>query len=138
MTLDSSESTARCPTLEELAKLQPHISEAVQKALELNIQDLSSSVHLSVKIAIIGKNTQVSVFVRHEEAEDVPESVTCMTCDAQADSIAEATAEGWTDIERHDGLSWNYLGTCPDCVRAEYEERERLQCNDPASQKELF
>jgi len=38
-------------------------------------------------------------------------------CDAGMDihSPEQAIADGWTDIEEDfDGLSWNYLGRCPE------------------------
>lgn len=45
------------------------------------------------------------------------ESLTCNECGNDGpDTLAEAIAEGWKSIEhRPDGLSWNFLGTCPCC-----------------------
>lgn len=53
-----------------------------------------------------------------EYAKDPPQSISCGHCSAQADGILEAEAAGWKEIEMHvEGYSWNFLGTCPDCVR---------------------
>lgn len=46
-----------------------------------------------------------------------PELLTCQTCDAEEDSIADALKNGWTDIDYSEGPNWDYLGTCPDCLR---------------------
>ena len=47
-----------------------------------------------------------------------PFSLTCGECDAGMDigSHVEAVAAGWTDIIFDDGPSWNFVGTCPDCL----------------------
>lgn len=49
-----------------------------------------------------------------------PFTLRCEFCDA-GDGIyseAHALAEGWQGIEYNDGLSWNFLGVCPDCLQA--------------------
>lgn len=53
-----------------------------------------------------------------------PFTLRCILCDAGdgLDSEAEAIAAGWRDIDYDDGLSWNFLGTCPDCAPAWYGE----------------
>lgn len=40
-------------------------------------------------------------------------------CDAGMDigDREQAEHEGWQEIERHDGHTWNYLGICPECMR---------------------
>lgn len=45
------------------------------------------------------------------------ESLTCGDCGNDGpDSLAEAIADGWKDVEHQpEGLSWNFLGTCPCC-----------------------
>lgn len=57
----------------------------------------------------------------------IPESVSCEQCDAGMDSLAEALREGWTDLCRDDGTSWNYLGLCPQCQEAEAQKEQRMQ-----------
>jgi hypothetical protein len=60
---------------------------------------------------------------REAFAKTMPESISCSSCDATADGVAEATAAGWVEIEADpEGTSWNYLGFCPDCQRDEKEE----------------
>ncbi|MFO0809063.1 MAG: hypothetical protein U0746_10600 [Gemmataceae bacterium] len=60
---------------------------------------------------------------RAEFAKTMPELIECSDCDAQADSIAEATAAGWTEIDPDpEGYSWNYLGLCPECRAVEEAE----------------
>ena len=62
--------------------------------------------------------------------DGLPESVTCYECDAACDSLAEAQAEGWKDLEEdRDGRSWNFLGMCPECSRSE-EEKERIRLEE--------
>ncbi len=46
-----------------------------------------------------------------------PFSLQCVECDAGLDieSPEEAIAAGWTEIEEDfEGISWNYLGCCPE------------------------
>ena len=49
---------------------------------------------------------------------DVPFSLSCVVCDCDSpDSWFEAMFKGWTEIEYDpDGLSWNFLGYCPEHV----------------------
>lgn len=51
----------------------------------------------------------------------IPFSLTCVNCDdgQNVDSAEQANLLGWTDIEADDGMSWNYLGVCPnpECKR---------------------
>ena len=54
-------------------------------------------------------------------SSDVPFVLACAHCDADSpDTFAEAIQQGWIEIERADGFSWNYLGICPSC-RPEWE-----------------
>lgn len=47
----------------------------------------------------------------------IPFSLTCTNCDAGSaiGSIRQAKLIGWRGILRDDGLSWNFLGYCPEC-----------------------
>ena len=48
-----------------------------------------------------------------------------LVCDCDADGPAtytEALAEGWTNIVPDNGFSWNFLGCCPTCTRAQAAE----------------
>ena len=46
---------------------------------------------------------------------EVPFSLTCTQCDASADTPHEALLTGWKGITADlDGLSWNFLGECPE------------------------
>ena len=52
--------------------------------------------------------------------DEVPFIMMCACdcgCDAgmEIESARQAVAEGWTEIQPHDGHSWNYLGVCPEC-----------------------
>ena len=51
----------------------------------------------------------------------LPFSLECFTCDAgmEIDSPEKALLAGWKNIEPSNGLAWNYLGDCPDCIRLE-------------------
>lgn len=61
-----------------------------------------------------------------EVHERIPESITCSgSCDASCDSLADALMEGWTDLVRDEGPSWNFLGVCPACQAAEAEQEFR-------------
>lgn len=52
-----------------------------------------------------------------------PETIACTDCDAESpDSLAVALAQGWTELAPDDGAGWNYLGLCPDCRAAMFEE----------------
>lgn len=52
----------------------------------------------------------------NEHSSDVPFVLACAHCDADSpETLAEAIQQGWIDIERHDGFSWNFLGICPSC-----------------------
>jgi hypothetical protein len=75
---------------------------------------------------------------------EMPESIACSNCDIQAPpSIAAALREGWIEIECDpDGLGYNYVGFCPNCQQAEYEEALANAVREPVSkpdeQKSLF
>jgi hypothetical protein len=47
-----------------------------------------------------------------------PFTLCCIECDAgvHIETPEQALAEGWIDIEEDfGGLSWNYVGVCPEC-----------------------
>jgi hypothetical protein len=46
----------------------------------------------------------------------LPFSLACEACDRDSpESWCEAVVKGWTEIcADSDGLSWNYIGLCPD------------------------
>ena len=47
-------------------------------------------------------------------ANDGP--VDCGECSCEAESVAEAEANGWLDVTPDpEGFSWNYLALCPEC-----------------------
>jgi hypothetical protein len=47
------------------------------------------------------------------------ETISCAFCDADSPLDLEAAgAECWKELQVDDGLSWNYLGVCPDCAPA--------------------
>jgi hypothetical protein len=60
---------------------------------------------------------------------DVPFSLACCDCDCDSpDSLEEALAAGWTDIQYDPGgSSWNFLGMCP-----EHSEEEESPPQTPA------
>lgn len=56
---------------------------------------------------------------KEEYAKDPPQTISCNFCTAQADGVKDAEAQGWKDIDMDvEGYTWNFLGTCPECVRA--------------------
>ena len=67
----------------------------------------------------------------HPDTLDVlPESVSCESCDNSADSLQQALRNGWTDLAMDEsGLSWNFLGRCPECLDA---DRAELEARVPA------
>lgn len=70
-------------------------------------QAVAEDVTTAVGLRRIEKNTR---------ADDVPESISCARCDADSPpSLAAALQEGWIELCRDDGPSWNYLGICPEC-----------------------
>ncbi len=51
----------------------------------------------------------------------VPLAIRCLHCDAgDSENLAQAVANGWTEIEEDDGFSWNHLGVCPACQEYHY------------------
>lgn len=54
--------------------------------------------------------------IRPPPCPDVPFVLACAHCDADSpDTFEQAIQQGWIEIERNDGFSWNYLGICPSC-----------------------
>jgi len=53
-------------------------------------------------------------------------SLICLNCDAGMDVRSRQKAEecGWHYITEDDGLSWNFLGVCPDCWAKEWGDSE--------------
>ncbi|MBL9084996.1 MAG: hypothetical protein JNK76_24545 [Planctomycetales bacterium] len=56
----------------------------------------------------------------------IEELLTCQSCDRECDSLRAALEEGWENLVRHDGPSWNFLGMCPECLAEERAAYERL------------
>lgn len=53
---------------------------------------------------------------------DLPFSLSCRHCDIDppGSSFTSAVLGGWTNIEvDRRGMSWNFLGCCPDCQEME-------------------
>lgn len=51
-------------------------------------------------------------------------SLMCSECDAGMDVVSyeQAMLRGWSDMMPDDhGMSWTWLGTCPDCKMAELQ-----------------
>lgn len=42
-------------------------------------------------------------------------------------SFDDALQNGWTEVCHDDGVSWNSLGLCPECVNYEIEEAADMQ-----------
>lgn len=55
----------------------------------------------------------------------VPFVLSCHDCDAGdgIDSWKEAILQGWIDLVEDDGLSWTWLGVCPECL-TQLEQRD--------------
>jgi hypothetical protein len=50
----------------------------------------------------------------------IVESIACASCDVDSPpSLAAAVEEGWQELTKDDGPSWNYLGQCPACLAQE-------------------
>lgn len=51
----------------------------------------------------------------------LPELVVCETCDAKVDGVGNALRAGWTEIVHQEASTWEFIGTCPDCMRENAE-----------------
>jgi hypothetical protein len=72
-------------------------------------------------------------------SDEVAETIACARCDADApESLAAALQEGWTDLCRADGQTWNYLGLCPTCQAEEQARNKQQDEETPDEQKRLF
>ena len=61
----------------------------------------------------------VSVFIDDRDVILlIPEMLSIRAQDNRDTRAARAVAAGWTELQIDDGLSWNYLGVCPDCAPA--------------------
>lgn len=62
----------------------------------------------------------------------VPFSLACSDCDAGTEitSAAEAIRLGWRGIVRDDGIGWNYLGQCPQCIEDERQLDVEAICRE--------
>jgi hypothetical protein len=81
---------------------------------------------------------------RLNRGSEIPETITCQSCDAQCDSLAEALQKGWVELCYDDGPSWNFLGECPACREEDEIRNEEMNRKKPTeetpdqSQKSLF
>lgn len=130
---------AECPYLAEATKVR-HVlpSFPLDDALEMELtpeqirQAMAEGVATAVGLRRIEKNTR---------ADEVPETIACARCDVDSPaSLAAALQEGWIDLCRDDGPSWNYLGVCPACQERELagETAARGDELDADKQKNLF
>lgn len=57
------------------------------------------------------------VEITNSKQVTMPFALSCWNCGATDDTTPEdAIGNGWSAItEDEDGLSWNYVGTCPEC-----------------------
>ena len=58
----------------------------------------------------------------------VPFSLECCGCDAgmEIETPEQAVKLGWKSLCRDDwgdGMAWNYVGECPDCLRKEQQRK---------------
>lgn len=55
----------------------------------------------------------------------IPFVLSCHECDAGdgIDSQEQAVLHGWIDLVEDDGLSWTWLGWCPECM-TQLEQRD--------------
>lgn len=91
--------------------------------------ELAARNHQHVRLNRIPANMQEWALrlLAEKDLERVPESISCDDCDASCDSLQQALHEGWIDLnEDLTGMTWNYLGHCPDCQKADEEEFYRL------------
>jgi len=106
------------PLVEELKTIREVLAETQQDIQHLtrNMQDyLSAIAESSDEI-----RSEILARIRYENLPKsflLPdETVTCVHCDAQAESLAEAVQAGFTRLQLDpDEGSNNYLGQCPDC-----------------------
>jgi hypothetical protein len=127
---------AECPYLAEakaVRRLLP--SFPLDDALEMELtpdqirQAVAEGVTTAVGLRRIEKNTR---------ADEIPESLACARCDIDSPpSLAAALQDGWTDLIRDDGASWNYLGICPQC-QAQESATAAPERPDEEPQKQLF
>ena len=68
-----------------------------------------------------------------ETQAPLPFGLVCDDCDIDGpDSFESAALFGWTDVYADDGLTWNHLGTCPDCLRWQNENYRQLKKRNDA------
>src|SRR5437016_3514394 len=93
-----------------------------------NIEPLRDAVEqLHILLEYVYRNREELATLLHPRSapvvlstgEEVPFALACSHIDS-ALSRAEAIADGWTGIDEDlQGLSWNFLGLCPDCAKAD-------------------
>lgn len=67
-------------------------------------------------VRLLGEYQEALRIELQKALETKPFSLICNGCDNDGpESYTKAIAEGWTEIAPDDGMSWNFLGYCPDC-----------------------
>jgi hypothetical protein len=94
-----------------------------------NIEPLRTAIeqfHELIEYVFRNKEELMGILNTEKTSTDerIPFSLVCERCDTDCpNSQEEAEAVGWTSIEEDlTGLAWNFVGICPDCVKAEAEE----------------
>ena len=88
-----------------------HFSVAIENTrIQLDsIEDLLTDIrHELIRIQSV---------VRKRAESLIEEIIACSECAAVSpeDSLAAVLQEGWANLRRDDGDTWNYLGLCPRC-----------------------
>ena len=108
------------PLVQELKAIREVLTETHEDIQHLtrNIQDYLSAIADSsdeIRQEILARVRYDNLPKPYLPSE---ESVTCAHCDEQVDSLAQAVRHGFTRLQPDpDGLSWNYVGECPDCQK---------------------
>lgn len=62
----------------------------------------------------------------------IPFVLACAGCDMSIDQQHEALLSGWKNITPDlAGLSWNFIGSCPECFARDQAEEEAYQATQP-------
>jgi hypothetical protein len=81
--------------------------------------DVTEPERTDETVRLLGEYQEALRIELQKALETKPFSLICTGCDKDGpESYTKAIAEGWTEIAPDDGMSWNFLGCCPDCTKS--------------------
>ncbi len=71
----------------------------------------------AVEVFTANQKAKLLLDAQRKIEDGVPFSLSCFECDAGdgVTGLIDAQHQGWTDLQYDDGMSWNFLGMCPEC-----------------------